>query len=210
MAKIIAITNQKGGVGKTTIATNLASQLQADGFAVMIVDLDPQGSATDWAAEQNESTAVPLVQMGKTLVRDLPRISSGYDYVIIDGAPQVAELAVAALLVADLVLVPVQPSPYDIWACAELVELITRRQQVTEGTPKAAFLVSRAVKNTNLSKEVIDALNEYGLPVLKNQTTQSVVYPEKAKEGGSVVSLDREHPRAVEMRNIAQEVLEHL
>ncbi|MEZ9525734.1 ParA family partition ATPase [Enterovibrio norvegicus] len=206
MAYIVSFLNQKGGVGKTTTAVNTASQLHADGESVLLVDLDPQGSATDWSAAQTDENTFPVIQMGKNLVRDLRRVATGFDWVIIDGAPQVAEMAAIAMKASDVVLIPCQPSPFDVWACGDLVDVIKVRQEVTDGKPKAAFVVSMAIKNTRLSSEVKDALAEYDLPVFDAGTTRSVVYAETAKNGGSVVGLSKDHPAAVEIRTLVKEL----
>ena len=185
----IAVLNQKGGSGKTTLAINLADALQQDGATVLLVDADPQASARDWH-EQNGGELLSVVGLDReTLARDLKAVGvSAYDWVIIDGAPQIAKLSAVAVTVADLVLIPVQPSPFDVWACADLVDMIEARRAVTEGKPLAFFVVSRAIKNTKLSGEVAAALEDYGLPVFKAGTTQRVVYPTTASEGRTVLA----------------------
>ena len=79
------------------------------------------------------------------------------DFVVIDGAPQAADLAVSAIKAANFILIPVQPSPYDIWATAELVDLVKQRMEITDGKLRAAFVVSRAIKGTRIGNEITDA-----------------------------------------------------
>lgn len=209
MPQVIAVLNQKGGSGKTTIAINLAHALKLAGSKVLLVDSDPQGSARDWN-EANQGQVLPVVGLDrKTLPTDLDAISGGYDYVVIDGAPQLAKLAAAAIKCADLVLIPVQPSPFDIWATADLVELIKTRQTITEGKPLAAFVISRAIKHTKLSQEVNEALEEYELPILEQGTSQRVIYPTVASTGQTVFS-ELGNPAIAEIEALAQEVLELL
>ena len=186
MPTTIAVLNQKGGSGKTTISTNLAYALHEEGDSVMLIDADPQGSARDWN-EANAGELLPVVGLDReTLPKDLDAISGGYDWIVIDGTPQIARLSAVAVRIADLVLIPVQPSPYDIWSCADLVDIVKARQEVTEGKPKAAFIVSRAITNTKLSSEVTEALRGYHLPVLKARTVQRVAYPTTAALGRTV------------------------
>jgi len=207
MPRIIAVLNQKGGSGKTTIATNLAHALALGGVKVLLVDSDPQGSARDWN-EANGGQVLPVVGLDReTLPTDLKAISGGYDFVVVDGAPQVARLAAAAVKVADLVLIPVQPSPYDIWAAADLVEVVKARQEITDGKPVAAFVISRSIRNTKLSGEVTEALAGYGFPVLQHGTTQRVVYPTSAAAGQTVFSDPANVAAIGEMEAIATELL---
>lgn len=185
---VISVLNQKGGSGKTTIAINLAHSLQREGAKVLLVDSDPQGSARDWN-EANDGEILPVVGLDReTLPKDLLAIKAGYDWVIIDGAPQIARMSAAAVKAADLVLIPCQPSPYDVWAAADLVDIVKARQDVTDGKPLSVFIVSRAIKGTKLGKEITDALKDYELSVLKSSTTQRVAFPTTASNGKTVFS----------------------
>jgi chromosome partitioning protein len=201
--------NQKGGSGKTTIATHLARALQLDGADVLLVDSDPQGSARDWAAVCEEQP-VPVVGLDRpTIERDLKRLVRT-DFVVIDGAPQAADLAVSAIKVASFILIPVQPSPYDIWATADLVELVKQRIEVTDGRLQAAFVVSRAIKGTRIGAEVTDALADYGLPVLDARITQRVSYPGTAAAGTTVLDAEPASDAATEVRALAAELKQKL
>lgn len=205
---IVALLNQKGGAGKTTISTNLARALQQENSKVLLVDSDPQGSARDWHAASADS---PLTVVGldrRTLDKDIKGICQGYDWVLIDGAPQLEEMAVAAIKCADIVLIPVQPSPYDVWASEDLVDVIKARQEVTNGKPKAAFVISRQITNTNLGKEVRDALNNYGLPIFTNGTFQRIVYAKTAAKGITVLDAEPSSEASNEIKKIAAELKE--
>lgn len=205
--KVIAVLNQKGGAGKTTIATHLARALQLDDLDVLLVDSDPQGSARDWAAVREEQ---PLTVVGidrPTIERDLKNVAR-QDVVVIDGAPQAADLAVSAIKAADLILIPVQPSPYDIWATSDLVDLVKQRIELTDGKLKAAFVVSRAIKGTRIGSEITEALTGYGLPVLATRITQRVSYPGTAAAGSTVLDTEPTGDAATEIRKLAAEVRE--
>lgn len=204
---VIAVLNPKGGAGKTTLATNLAYALQREGNRVLLIDSDPQGSARDWN-EANGGELLPVVGLDReTLPKDLAAISDGYDMIVIDGAPSIAKLSAAAVKAADMVLIPVQPSPYDIWSCADLVDIIKARQEVTDGRPKAAFVISRAIQKTRLSREVKAALMEYGLPVFSSRTTQRIAYPTTAASGRTVLDSSDRNARQ-EIEAITKEVKE--
>lgn len=206
---VIAVLNQKGGAGKTTIATHLARALQISGADVLLIDSDPQGSARDWAAVREEQ---PLSVVGidrPTIERDLKNIARK-DFVVIDGAPQAADLAVSAIKAANFILIPVQPSPYDIWATADLVDLVKQRIEVTDGKLRAAFVVSRAIKGTKIGSEITEALNGYGLPVLATRITQRVGYPGSAAAGSTVLDLEPDSEAAREIIALANEVKQNL
>jgi len=209
MTKVISVLNQKGGAGKTTIATNLAHALLLDDYKVLLVDSDPQGSLRDWN-ESNKGELIPVIGLDReTLPKDLKAVSEGYDFIVIDGAPQIAKMSAAAVKASDLILIPVQPSPYDVWACADLVDIVNARQEVTDGKPLAYFVISRAIKKTKLSGEIKSALYGYQLPILKSFTSQRVAYPTTASEGMTVLTQIKSDA-AKEIIAIKNEVLEVL
>lgn len=204
---VISVLNKKGGVGKTTFATNLSHGLHLREYRVLLADGDPQGSARDWHAA-NGAELVPCVGLDReTIATDIKSVSSGYDVIIIDGAPQIDKLSIAAIRASDVVLIPVQPSPYDIWATVDLVKLIEHRQQISEGKPEAAFVISRVIKNTNLSKDVDAALKEYNIPVLKGKTSQYVAYAQSAAKGHSVFSCPDGSMASCEFNLIVEEII---
>ncbi len=122
---IVAFLNQKGGVGKSTLSIHMATALALRGSRVLLVDADPQHSALDWQASRQTDPLLPVIGLPtKTLHKEVAMHARNYDHIIIDGPPRVNELARAAILASDIVLIPVNPSPYDVWAAAEIVQLL--------------------------------------------------------------------------------------
>ena len=209
MASVIAVLNSKGGTGKTTLATNLAGWLHHGGARVLVVDTDPQGSARDWHHARPEGVELPaVVAMDRpTVHREIGSIGAPYDFVVIDGAAKLEQVAASALKAADLVLIPVQPSGFDLWAVADLVDAVHVRREVTDGRPQAAFVVSRQVAGTHLAAEVAEALGGLGLPVFAGRTSQRVAYAEAAQSGLTVTDYEPGGRAADEVRAIGQEAL---
>lgn len=203
---IISVLNPKGGCGKTTVSTNLARALHEQGFSVLLVDSDPQGSARDWHAA-NEDNPIELVALDRpNNVKTLSSMATNYDYVVIDGAAKLEDMIAACIKVSDFVLIPVQPSPYDIWAASDLVDFIEARQEVTDGIPLAGFVISRMVEGTRLGGDVRKALGEYPLPICETTITQRQVYPQTASEGLTVYDADNAKAKA-ETTALADELL---
>ena len=206
---VIAVCNQKGGSGKTTMAINLAGAFAADGMDVLLLDLDPQGSALDWGSMQAvPSPPFEVVEMDRPqLLRQARALRRDYDMIVIDCPAKFADTSSAAVRVSDFVLVPVQPSPFDVWASDAIAGLIKTRQEATGGAPLAACVISRAISNTSLQRSIGAALEGYGLPVLRTGTTQRVAYATTAAQGMTVFDGRRTVARQ-EMEAIRDEIKE--
>jgi chromosome partitioning protein len=204
---IVSFLNQKGGVGKTTLAVHVADALSRRNQRVLLVDADPQGSALDWAAARRGERLFPVAGLPRPSIhKELPALAHGYDMVIIDGPPRVYDVARSAIMASDLVLVPVQPSPYDVWAAKEIVDLM-HEATVYKPNLKSAFAINRKIVNTALGRDVVDALAEYPLPVLKSSICQRVALAESAAQGQTVFETAPDGHAGREVLSLVDEIM---
>jgi len=200
---IVAFLNQKGGVGKTTLALHLAGDWARQGRRVTVIDADPQGSALDWSQQRSRDGHPRLfgvVGLARdTLHREAPELARDADHIVIDGPPRVAGLMRSALLAADLVLIPVQPSPFDGWASAEMLALL-HEARVYRPELAARFVLNRCAARTIIARETAEALAEHDPAVLAACIGQRVAFADAARSGRLVSEHD---PRSRAAREIA-------
>ena len=206
---IVALLNQKGGVGKTTLALNLAGESARRNNRVTVIDADPQGSALDWS-QQRSREGLPrlfgVVGLARdTLHREAPELARDADMIIVDGPPRVASLMRSALLAADLVLIPVQPSPFDGWASAEMLSRIAEAR-IYRPQLAARFVLNRCGARTVLARETAETLADHDPPALASTIGQRMAFAVAAQSGRLVYELDDEAPAAREIAALADEI----
>jgi chromosome partitioning protein len=205
----VATLHSKGGVAKSVIAINVARDLQLRGLDVAILDTDKQSTASNWQASGDAENlpAVYSIEEPSALDKNIRQLEEAFDVVVIDGGAHLQKMHAAIVKASDLVMIPVQPAPADVWPLKTIVELIEARQEVT-GSPEAAFVVSRRKAGTRLSSVIEDTLAPFELPVWEG-TVDRVAYAEALGQGTSAIE-HRDEKAAAEIRQITDNVIETL
>lgn len=202
----ITLISEKGGAGKSTLACHLAAEFKARGFRVLLVDADPQGSSVTWAEVAAEAgRAVPdVVAIGDQIRQALPGLAADRDVVIVDTAGRLGKRTVGALMVSDLALVPVQPSPQDVWGLTATLHSVATVQQVRPDLQAA--IVVNAKGRTALGRGVRQGLEETGVAVLASELTRRIAYAEAIAMGQGVGAYAPGSPAALELQHLADEI----
>ena len=204
---IIAIVGNKGGAGKTTLSVNLAAGI-SNKSSIAVIDADPQGSSLQWRAIAGDNVHFPVYAPTFSLKQQAESYSNKSDVVLIDCPPSVkSPQTVSVLEFADIALIPVQPSPMDLWATVHIERAISEARE-TNPELEALLVINQLESRTTLSKLVREVLNEIALPVADTAIRRRAIYRNSALEGKSVFGIGKRGADAVEELNLLiQEVV---
>jgi chromosome partitioning protein len=202
---IISFVNQKGGVGKTTIAINIAASLKRRNNKVILFDADPQGSATQWHAVENNNAFNILHHPQPIHKSDVEELSQNYDYLVIDGPPGINTITKSILAVTELSIIPLTPSPLDLWASKGTLEII---KEIIPQNPDidVKLLINRKIFGTRVGHEVREALEVFNIDVLDTELFQRVVYINAMISGISVMQYAPKSKAADEIEHLCDEI----
>jgi chromosome partitioning protein len=208
---ILSLVAQKGGVGKSTLAVAIAWELHARGHRVLIADTDPQATARrvgERAAENNLAGPTTLV-FGKDLARpnQLPAVAKQFDHVVIDTPGRLSEVTTPVLMVSNVALVPIGPSPADVWGNADTISVLQAAKESFNPELRAALVFVRNTPKTVLSTRIRQTLFRSDLPVFTAETTDRVVWRESLLSGKGVAQYNPKDRAAAEVRALVDELL---
>jgi chromosome partitioning protein len=207
---IVTIAQQKGGAGKTTLAIHLALAWAAGGKRVAILDIDPQASLSTWFRLRHErlgtaGTPIEAIAVsGWRVANEVERQAREYDIVLIDSPPHAETEARIAVRAGKLVLVPVQPSPMDLWATKPILDLAR-----AEKTP-ALLVLNRVPPRSNLTGTLREAFNALDVPLADAQIGNRVALAAAINEGRGILEYERSGAAAREIKALAEEVLQRV
>ena len=209
---IIAVVNQKGGTGKTTVSTNLATLFAHQGTEVLLVDADPQGSALEWQRDRPDH--LPHVSViglpAPNLHREIPQLQPKYPVILIDGGGRVTATARATVAVADFLLVPTLASLPDARSTQHFFQEVVEEVAAIKGRVSGAILLTMVKTGTVFNVSGQGQIKELGYPVLETTLSHRITYQEAFAQGMSVGEYDPRSKAAEELQALFHELQEGL
>lgn len=202
---IISFVNQKGGVGKSTAAINIAASLKRRNYKLMFIDADPQGSATQWQAVEDNNAFEILHHPEPVNKNDIEKLSQDYDYLVIDAPPAIGEITKSILAVTDLAILPLSPSSLDYWSCKGTLEMIDDAQ-LENPDLDVKFLINRKIPGTRVGRQARASLDEFNMDILDAELCQRVAYIEAMTAGVSVMQYAPNSIAADEIEQLCDEI----
>ena len=202
---VIAFLNLKGGVGKTTLSVHVAWELARTGADVLLLDADPQASASEWAGLREATPYTVMACTRPNLHAEVARVRDRFDHIVIDGPPRGDRIVKACVIAADLVVVPIEPSGLSARAADRIVELLAEAA-IYRPALQARFVVNRRKARTVLGREMRHLAT--GLPVLATEIRDRIAFAKAMTYGDVLQEVDARHPGAVEIAGLTDELLQ--
>ena len=203
---IVTIGNSKGGVGKSTIACNLAVMAAKTGKNVLLVDADPQASSLNFRSIRESDDIKATAITTPTLHKDLKDFSN-FDMILIDSGGRDTSIFRSAILAADLLVIPVLPSVYDIWAASDTIEIVKEAVLYNEKLV-SRFLINMVLPNSIMGRDTQAALKEHEeIPILKQTVGARQVFKNALSMGQGVVEFEPKSKAAQEIAACYQEII---
>jgi chromosome partitioning protein len=208
---ILAVVNQKGGTGKSTVATNIASCFAAEGREVLLIDADPQHTALDWRADRpNDQPLLQAIGLPvRNLHQELEPFRRKYEVIIIDGGGRITATARAAVMASDFIIVPILPSKPDLLSTQDFFREVINEVTAVKDI-QGAILINQVQTGTLINREVREHLKELHYPVFETVLHLYVAYKEAMAAGLSVIEYDPKSKAAQEMAAFFHELEEVL
>ncbi len=203
---IISFVNQKGGVGKTTTAINLAISLKKKNYNLVFIDADPQGSAVQWHAIEGNKSFEILHHPSPIHATDIRQLSMNYDYVIIDAPPAIGDISKAILAVTDLAIIPLSPSALDVWSCWGTLKMIDEIRPLNSDI-EVKLLINRKIPGTKIGRDSREAMKQFQMDVFNTELCQRVAFIDAMTSGVSVMQYAPHSKAAREIERLCEEII---